>query len=413
MTDTTDTDKPLIDETKTDEGTTEKNETEKIMTYNAIIVRYGEISLKGKNRKTFEHQLKRDIKRFLEQQAIAYSKVLLRRGRIYITGIDALPELEKVMGVYSYSPAMYVPRNLESLYQEVMAFVPFVREAKSFRVSCQRVDKTFPVKSVDVERYAGHLLYEETKTKVNLVHPELECHIEIGDGGIFLFCEKIPAYGGMPYGSAGKLVTLISSGIDSPVATFLMMKRGVEPILLHFIMSETDSQKVYRLKEKLEEYTAGRKLKLHMISREDIFKGKFSQIYNSPRYHSFTCVLCKYLMHKKAAEIAELEGALGLITGDNLAQVASQTLKNLFAYRTISGLPVYSPLISFEKQQTMAIARNIGTYELSIAQAKGCTPPKNPKTGVAMGTFRRILKETGLDEPADAADAGDSESKDS
>ncbi|MDQ1350732.1 MAG: tRNA uracil 4-sulfurtransferase, partial [Acidobacteriota bacterium] len=114
------------------------------------------------------------------------------------------------------------------------------------------------------------------------------------------------------------------------------------------------------------------------------------------RYHSYVCVICKYLMHKKAREIAKQEGAWGIITGDNLAQVASQTLKNLFAYRTTSEFPVYSPLISFEKEQTVQIAREIGTYDLSVIKTGGCTPPTNPKTGVSIKAFQKILTEIGM-----------------
>lgn len=364
--------------------------------FNTVIVRYGEISLKGKNRRNFELKLKSDIERFLQKQEIPFTKVAAHRGRIYIRGIAALPHLEKIFGIHSYSPALEIEKNLDLLKQKVLDFIPMVANAKTFRVSCQRVDKTFPLKSVDVERLIGDILYTATKTRVNLKAPDLEFQIEIGQDGMFLFAEKIRGFGGLPYGTAGKLVSLISAGIDSPVATFLMMKRGVEPILLHFKITEQDTQKVLKLKEKLEEYTAGREIKLHIIPRDDIFKGKFPTLYADKRYSPYICVMCKYLMHKKAGELAKQENALGIITGDNLAQVASQTLKNLFAYHMVSDFPVYSPLISFEKEHTIGIAREIGTYDLSIVKAKGCTPPDNPKTGVSPRTFHRLLAETGL-----------------
>ncbi len=366
------------------------------MKFNSIIVRYGEISLKGKNRRTFELKLKSDIKGFLEGQKIQFSEIALKRGRIYIRGIDGRPELKKVFGIHSYSPALEIRRDMEVLKKEVVQFAPLMAQFKSFRVNCQRVDKRFPVKSIDVEQEIGRILQNESRLPVKLKNPDLEFQIEIGEDGIFLFWEKIRGYSGMPYGTAGKLVSLISGGIDSPVATFLMMKRGVEPILLHFKITEEYAQKVLKIKEKLEEYTAGKEIKSFIIPRDEIFKGKFSQLYNNRRYHPYICVMCKYLMHKKAGEIARQEGALGIITGDNLAQVASQTLKNLFAYRVTSELPVYSPLISFEKEQTIQIAREIGTYDLSIQRAEGCTPPKNPKTGVSPGMFQKVLEETGL-----------------
>lgn len=366
------------------------------MNYNAIIVRYGEISLKGKNRKSFEVQLRRDIKSFMVSGGVSHSGIIIRRGRIYIHGVTELPELRKIFGLHSYSPAWMIERTKTALMDAWEMFLPGLRDAASFRVSCQRVDKRFPATSVEVEQEIGGQLFERTGIPVNLRAPAVECNIEIGEDGIYLFYEKIPAFGGMPFGSAGKLISLISSGIDSPVATFLMMKRGVQPVLLHFQIREEDTRKVYKLRDKLQEYASGRELKLIVIPRDDIFRGKFIELYDNTRYHSFICVICKYLMHKKAGEIAAQEKAFGVTTGDNLAQVASQTLKNLFAYHRASGYPVYSPLISFDKQQTIAIAREIGTYELSIESAYGCTPPKTPKTGVKQDIITRILKETDL-----------------
>ncbi len=366
------------------------------MKFNSIIVRYGEISLKGKNRRQFENRLRDDIARFLKTRQIEHEKILLRMGRLYIKGIHILPELRKVFGIYSYSPALEIEKDFDLLTEKAADFFPLFSGKKSFRVSCQRIDKNFPYNSMDIERSLGALFHEQTQTPVDLQDPELNFQVEIGEDSVYIFTERIKGFSGLPYGSAGKLVSLISGGIDSPVATFLMMKRGVQPILLHFKITDSNTAKVRQLKEKLEEYTADREIKLYEIDRNEIFKGKFAELYDHKKFHPYVCILCKYLMHTKAAEIARKEKALGIITGDNLAQVASQTLKNLYAYRTISGLPVYSPLISFEKEQTVKIAREIGTYDISILKSQGCTPPKNPKTGVNPRTFQKILQETGL-----------------
>jgi thiamine biosynthesis protein ThiI len=368
------------------------------MTFNSIIVRYGEISLKGKNRRSFEHKLKNDIIGFLESKKHEFSEVKLMLGRIYIRGIESvpIPDLKKVIGVLSFSPALEIKKEYETLIKTVTDYPPVLKDKKSFRVSCQRIDKTFPHKSTDLERDMGEILFEKFHTPVNLKNPDLHFEIEIGEKHIYIFTDKFKGFSGLPFGSAGKLVSLFSGGIDSPVATFLMMKRGVEPILIHYKITESELKKVHQLKEKLEEYAGGRKIKLHAIDRDELFHQRFSELYNDRRFHSYMCILCKYLMHKKAGEIASQEGALGIITGDNLAQVASQTLKNLFAYHTISGMPVYSPLISFEKVDTINIARDIGTYDISIATSEGCTPPRTPKTGVSKDIFENILKETDL-----------------
>lgn len=367
------------------------------MKFNSIIVRYGEISLKGKNRIHFELALKSNLEKYLKNRKIDFSGIDLKKGRIYIRGIDGLPVLEKVLGVYSYSPALEIRKEISELKQRIRVVVPFIRNAGSFRVSCQRIDKNFPFDSMEIERVIGEILLKETRVPVNLKNPEMHCYIEVGEDNLYLFLEKIKGFGGFPYGSAGKLVSLISAGIDSPVATFLMMKRGVEPILVHFRISDSDEAKMIRLKLKLEEYASGRTIKLHVIDRNDLFKGRFFDLYRNRKFHSYMCVLCKYLMHRKAGELAREENALGVITGDNLAQVASQTLKNLHAYHRASELPVYSPLIGFEKQETIELARKIGTFDISISKSMGCVPPVSPRTGVLETRFRKILKESGLE----------------
>jgi len=364
--------------------------------YNSVIVRYGEISLKGKNRIVFERKLRGDIVSFLKKENYEYSSVNLKRGRIYINGISKIPNLKKVFGIFSYSLAVKIEKNYELLEEIVPLFFDSVKKSNSFRVSCQRVDKSFPYKSIEVERRIGEIIFENTGVQVKLKLPELNFEIEIGEDGIYIFTERVRGYGGMPYGSAGKLGVLFSGGIDSPVAAFLMMKRGVEPVLIHYKITDQEVDKVKLLRNKLEEYSAGKSIKLIIIDRNELFKGKFSEIYNNKKLQPFVCVMCKFLMHSRAAKVAEEENLLGIITGDNLAQVATQTLKNLFAYRTASKLPVYSPLISFDKIDTIEIARDIGTYEISIQKAEACIPPKNPKTGVVPQMFKNILEEVGL-----------------
>jgi len=362
----------------------------------AIIVRYGEISLKGRNRGTFEQKLRSDLAGFLSRSGHPYYEIELERGRIYVRGCAGAPDLKMVLGVHSYSPALEIPRDYGLLKQEASRFFPQIRRSKNFRVSCQRIAKDFSPDSMGIEREIGTLIEEGTGTPVRLKDPDFELHVEIGHRHLYLFSEKIRGFGGFPVGSSGRLVSLMSGGIDSPVATFLMMKRGVLPLLLHFAVSAGETDKVRRLRDRLAEFAAGEEIRLIVIPREELFQGKLPGLYGSRR-EPYVCVVCKYLMHKKAAEVARREGALGVITGDNLAQVASQTLKNLYASRRSAALPVYSPLIAWEKSETMALARQIGTYEISIAEAEGCTPPRNPKTGVDAERLLKVLEEIGLE----------------
>lgn len=365
------------------------------MNPDSLIVRYGEIALKGKNRIDFEKQLKRDIERHLKKTGADHRGVSLMRGRIYVHGLTAPADLRNILGVYSFSPALEIGRAYAELKATVHGMLADFRGYRSFRISCLRADKTFSPDSMTVEREIGEMVDRETGIPVNLTEPELNIQIEIGANHIYVFTEKKRGFSGFPFGSAGKLVSLLSGGIDSPVATFLMMKRGVKPVLVHFEISPGTTQKVQAIREQLETYAAGNRLKLYLIPREEIFAGRFEELFRS-RYQDYLCVMCKYLMHRKACEIAHREKALGIITGDNLAQVASQTLKNLYAQRRIDDVPVYSPLIAFEKQETVRWARDIGTYDLSIAAADGCTPPPNPKTRVSAEKLEQILKETGF-----------------
>jgi thiamine biosynthesis protein ThiI len=362
---------------------------------NAVIVRYGEISLKGRNRSQFEQKLRNDLAWFMGRHGHPYAGIAVERGRIYIRGTEGVPDLRMVLGVYSYSPALELPRDIEALKAETARYFPEIRLRRSFRVSCQRIAKDFSPDSMGVEKEIGTLITENTGTPVRLKDPDFELHVEIGQRHFYLFSEKIRGFGGFPVGSAGRLVSLISGGIDSPVATFLMMKRGVLPLLLHFAVSESETAKVLRLRDRLQEFAAGQEIELIVIPREDLFLGKLASLYGS-RHEPYVCVICKYLMHKKASEIARREGALGVISGDNLAQVASQTLKNLYASRSAAEFPVYSPLIAWEKGETMALARQIGTYDISISNSEGCTTPRNPKTGVDCERLLRILERTGL-----------------
>lgn len=365
--------------------------------FNSIIIRYGEIALKGKNRGMFERKLIKHIKGLLEKNNINDSQVILKRGRIYIENIQKMVPLEIIFGIHSYSPALKITKDYEVLKTKIAELTKAVREAVNFRVSCQRIDKSFFKTSVEIEREIGEILFESTKIPVSLKNPDLNVQIEVGEEGIYIFFEKFKGPRGLPYGTAGKLVSLISSGIDSPVATYMLMKRGVEPILLHIGIGDYEYQKVINIKKRLEVFSAGHPIKMILILREELFKGNFDKLYNNSQFNPYICLFCKHLMYRKANEVAKEEQALGIITGDNLAQVASQTLKNLYAYKQGFKYPVYSPLIAFEKEDIVKIAREIGTYDLSIKVSKdGCIPPKRPKTAVSLDQFLKVLKESGL-----------------
>lgn len=362
----------------------------------AVIVRYGEIGLKGRNRSRFELKLRDDVAWFLRAHDHAFAAIEVERGRIYVRGCQGAPDLSRVLGVLSYSPALEIERDFGRLREAAAAFFPAIAASRDFRVSCQRIAKDFRPDSMGVERELGTLIEANTGTPVRLKDPDFELHVEIGHRRIYLFSEKRRGFGGFPVGSSGRLVSLLSGGIDSPVATFLMMKRGVLPLLLHFSHSPQETAKVRRLRDRLQEFAAAEELQLVVVPHAELFQGRLGAMLGT-RHEPYVCVVCKYRMHKLASELARQQGALGVITGDNLAQVASQTLKNLYASRAAAALPIYSPLIGFEKNEIMALAREIGTYDISIAPAQGCTPPRNPKTGVDFGRLLKVLRELELE----------------
>lgn len=362
---------------------------------NSVIVRYGEITLKGRNRIDFEKKLLNDIRSFLRNHGLEGFSGELQRGRIYLRGLADIPDLTRVLGIHSYSPALEIERDYGLLKEKALTATANWPAGASFRVSCKRMDKNFQPDSMAVEREIGALLAAGRDLVVDLEQPDHNLQIEISGRSIFIFQEKIRAFSGFPYASAGRLVSLLSAGIDSPVATFLMMKRGVEPILLHYSISPQEEAKVEAMRQHLETFSSGRHLTLVSIPRDEIFQGRFAELYKGP-LQDYLCLICKYLMHRRAGEIARQYGALGVITGDNLAQVASQTLANLAAQRSGCQLPVYSPLIGWEKEDIIALARKIGTFDLSVVKAQGCIPPSNPKTRVSPESLRRVLVRAGF-----------------
>jgi len=372
------------------------------MQINSAIIRYGEISLKGRNRFWFEDRLKRDLEYLLHATGESRARVIRMRGRFYLHDIENVPPLEQVLGITSYSPSYRLPRSLDAVYEALPELFPLVRQAKSFRVSCQRVDKTFPLTSVEVEQKVGDILFEATHTRVQLKNPDLEVQLEIGAKGIYLFAGIHRGYGGFPFGTArGQVGVLLSGGLDSPVAAFLMMKRGVSPFFIHFKVSEQDFEKVLAIRTLLERFSAGRRLDLWVMNRDDLFDGRFEEFRQDKRLHGYLCLFCKSLMHRTAGGLIRRLGGLGLVTGDSLAQVASQTLSNLFAYHTDSQVPVYSPLIGMDKVEIMHLARNIGTYETSSRKVPACIPPSQPRTSVERDFLLRRLAQTGLETEGD------------
>ncbi|MGZ7096094.1 MAG: tRNA uracil 4-sulfurtransferase ThiI [Methanobacterium sp.] len=364
------------------------------MNYDLIIVRYGEIGVKSpKVRRRFEKKLINNIKSNLD------CRIKINQGRIFLFSenfSEALNELKKIMGVVSFSPAVSTETNFDSIEQKISEYIEnlisegLFNSEKTFGVRCRRVGK-HEFTSQEMAGFCGSVVVKNTNAKVNLSNPDLELFVEIRDNKTYIFHEKIHGIGGLPVGTQGKVISLVSGGIDSPVASFMMMKRGCEVIVLHFNnypFTGGSNEKVMKIIKKLEEYSPS-KLKYYEVDYGDYLK---SCIEDAPI--RLTCVLCKSGMYRIAEEIAKKEDALAIVDGSSLGQVASQTLPNLLATRYVTKMPVLSPLIGLDKVEIENIGKKIGTFNISILPAPGCTAvPKHPETNANLEKFLEGLDE--------------------
>ncbi|MDD2574676.1 MAG: tRNA 4-thiouridine(8) synthase ThiI [Firmicutes bacterium] len=337
-----------------------------------ILVRYGEVALKGGNRSFFINRLVRNIGKSLN--GIQHS-IIKDRGRILVEipgGPNQLQEavkrLKKVFGIVSLSRVVKVEKDLDKIKQRALEMVES-QQAATFKVESRRADKAFPVKSPEICRQVGaYILEKSDNTRVDVHNPDLLINIEIRDEA-YIFAGFEKGSGGLPTGTGGRGLLLLSGGIDSPVAGWMVAKRGVELEAVHFhsfpFTSERAKQKVIDLAEVLAVYTGG--IKLHMVSLTDI-QGSINR--NCPAEQS--TILTRRFMMRIAERIAAETKALALVTGESLGQVASQTLESICVTDSSVDLPVFRPLLGMDKVEIIDRARGIDTYELSILPYEDC-----------------------------------------
>lgn len=347
-----------------------------------IIARYGEIGIKSpKVRGRFERKLIENIK------TVINGLVDLKQGRIFIYPHDmdkAIETLQKIPGIVSYSPASVTETNHESIKELIENYVnQLVNEGvfsseDSFAIRCRRVGE-HDFSSQEMAAYCGSVVYRITESRVDLSHPDFELFVEVRGNKTYLFHQKIQGLGGLPVGTQGRVVALVSSGIDSPVATFLMMKRGCSVTMVNFNnypYTSGSNEKILKIHEQLKEYSAGAKVKLYQVDY-----GEYLHKCIDEAPDRMTCVLCKCGMYRIAETIALKENALAIVDGSSLGQVASQTLPNILATRYTTTMPVLSPLIGLDKVEIENIGKKIGTYDISILPDSGCSAvPRHPET---------------------------------
>ncbi len=357
-----------------------------------ILIHYGEIGIKGKNRAVFENCLVRNIKKALgneiEKIYREYGRILVKEGER--ANYEMLKEkLAKIPGIENFSFAYEVDLDIEEMKKIAMEIAKN-EKFSTFKISARRSNKEFPYSSMQINEIVGEEIKEKLNKKVKLENPELTIFIEVGNKKAYVYKEKYSGIGGLPVGSQGKVVALLSGGIDSPVAAWLMIKRGCSVVFIHFYNESLVSspKKVEEIIEKLTEYQLSSKAYFIPFGtlQYEIIKNVQSK---------YRMIIYRRVMTKIANEIASMEKAKAVVTGDSIGQVASQTLENIHCIYDASDLPVLSPLIGMDKREIIDMAKKIGTYEISIKPYDDCCSfmvAKHPATKASLDKIKEMEK---------------------
>ncbi len=377
------------------------------MLFTSFLIKYAEIGIKGKNRYLFEdmlvHQMKLALKKCEGKFVIHKSQ-----GRIFVDAEgefdydEAVEHLKRVFGITGICPVVVVEdEGFEKLCETVVKYIDDVYpdKNKTFKVNARRARKNYPKESMEINADMGGVILDAyPEMSVDVRKPDIMLNIEIREK-IYIYSEIIPGPGGMPVGTGGKAMLLLSGGIDSPVAGYMIAKRGVKIDAVYFhappYTSERAKQKVVDLARIVSKYTGP--IYLHVINFTDIQL----YIYEKCPHEELTIIMRRYMM-RIAEAIAKQTDCLGLITGESIGQVASQTLNSLVATNEVCELPVYRPLIGFDKQEIVEVSEKIGTFETSIQPFEDCCTifvAKHPVTKPNVNVIRR--HERNLDEKID------------
>ncbi|MFD2705306.1 tRNA uracil 4-sulfurtransferase ThiI [Salibacterium lacus] len=344
------------------------------MQYDHILVRYGELALKGKNRTKFEQTLVRNIRFALQGNPGAKVKRTFGRTIIELNGepLDEVMEpLRHVFGISSFSPAMQAPNEIEAIKETALqALLRHKGDTKTFKVNARRSYKPFPISSQDVNPMIGsHILKNTEDTSVDVHHPDVEINVEIREQGTYITCGRIEGAGGLPVGTAGSVMLMLSGGIDSPVAGYLSMKRGAELEAVHFHSPPYTNERARKKVEDLTKVltTFGGPVKLHVVPFTELQKAIHSSI---PSNYSMT--IMRRMMLRITERIAADRGVLALANGESMGQVASQTLESMYTINEVTNMPILRPLVTMDKQEVVDISEKIGTYSISIRPYEDC-----------------------------------------
>ncbi|MCO6334527.1 tRNA 4-thiouridine(8) synthase ThiI [Staphylococcus epidermidis] len=364
------------------------------MQYDHLLVRYGELTLKGTNRKMFVNQLKDNVKRALIPLSGYHVKG--KRDRMYI---ELSPEadinkiiqrLSKVYGIKSISPVIKIDKNEEKINQSAIQLSQDFEKGSTFKVDVKRVDKSFRLDTYELQRQVGGaILKENNNITVNVKNPDYEIKIEVRMDAIYIYEKVIAGAGGLPVGTGGKTLLMLSGGIDSPVAGIEVMKRGVTVEAIHFhsppFTSEKAKDKVIELTRILAERVGP--IKLHLVPFTEIQK-QINKVVH-PRY---TMTSTRRMMMRISDKVVHQINANAIVNGENLGQVASQTLKSMYAINHVTATPVLRPLLTLDKEDIIKKAKELGTFETSIQPYEDCCTIFTPKNPVTEPDFDKVVK---------------------
>ncbi len=356
-----------------------------------VLVRYGEITLKDRwTRGHWEKILRSNIAFALHEAGIEH-QMSIAGGRIFVHTRDPLAPglIAKVFGVVSTSPAYSVKPDMAEISRVA---VEIARETKAASFAIRPRRSGGGISSGDLGKVVGGIVKESTGSLVDLTRPELEIFIEARSDRVMIFKEVVRGLGGLPLGSQSRMLALISGGIDSPVAAWMMMRRGSPVSLLHFDSRPyADAiERVRTVGEVLSRWTTGRRITLITVPNAKGIEAI------SARYPRATCVLCRRLMYRVAVEVSKIEEAVGIVTGYSLGQVASQTPENIRAEQVGLKAPFYHPLIAMDKTEITDLARKIGTYQISVESQSCSAVPHKPMTRAKLEDIRAMERELKL-----------------
>ncbi|MFH0715286.1 tRNA uracil 4-sulfurtransferase ThiI [Staphylococcus delphini] len=370
------------------------------MIYDHILVRYGELTLKGGNRKTFVSQLRSNVKRAL--MPLKGYEVKANRDRMYIQ-LESEADIEemmtrisKVFGVHSISPVLKLEKSMDAVYEHARLFAQNYEAGDSFKIEVKRSDKNFEYETFAIQRMVGgEVLKSNPSLHVDVRQPDHEIKVEVRLDAIYMYDRIIPAIGGLPVGTGGKTLLMLSGGIDSPVAGMEVMRRGVTIEAIHFhsppFTSEKAKEKVIELTRIMAERVGS--IRLHIVPFTEVQK----QIHKVV-HERYTMTSTRRMMLRIADKVVHQIGADAIVNGENLGQVASQTLKSMYAINAVTNTPILRPLLSLDKEEIVKKAKDIGTFETSIQPYEDCCTIFTPKNPVTEPQFEKVLQyESGFD----------------